>query len=89
MKVHYGGVKMPTDKQRMDFLERLVATQDAGGINLERSFDWTHSLDNPPERISVFTILSQHQDAKTAREAIDIAMKFESGERNWERENRR
>jgi len=60
-----------TDEERLDFLERV------GPV----------SFGVEGTGFKLFTIPSQHVKAATVREAVDVAMEYESGERCWYCEN--
>ena len=79
-----------TDKERVDFIERLLIKDGPGqGYGLEiQTNSLIGSQPNMEEvPVEIFTIPSQHQYGKTVREVIDIAIAFEKGERNWQKEN--
>ena len=81
---------MPTDTERLDFIDRMLVKdgigQGCGALINENSL-----IGSQPNMeqvlVHIFTIPSQHQYGKTTREVIDIAIQFESGERNWKKEN--
>jgi len=79
-----------TDKDRIDFIERMLdengAGQGCGVIIQENSLIGSQpNMEKVP--VEIFSLPSQHQHGKTAREVIDIAIAFECGDRNWEKEN--
>ena len=77
---------MNTDTERIDFIEKLL-DEDNGPIEIQANslIGSQPNMESVP--VEIFTIPSQHQYGKSAREVIDIAMAFESGERNWEEEH--
>lgn len=74
-----------TDKQRIDFIESLASRGSPIEIRDNTLIGNQPKAEENP--VQIFTIEAQHQHGKTAREVIDIAMEFESGERNWKKEN--
>lgn len=81
---------MPSDTDRINFIERMLIKDGPGqgcGVSIGKNslIGSQPNMDKFP--VQIFTIPSQHQYGKTAREVIDIAIKFESGERDWKEEN--
>lgn len=79
-----------TDTERIEFIERMLVKDGPGegcGVSIETNSLIGSQPNMEQVPVQIFTIPSQHQRGKTVREVIDIAMKFESGERNWESEN--
>ncbi|RLJ20021.1 hypothetical protein DJ031_06845 [bacterium endosymbiont of Escarpia laminata] len=79
-----------TDKDRIDFIDRMLVENGPGGgcgIKIQQNtlIGSQPNMDKVP--VEIFSIPSQHQYGKTAREVIDIAIAFEIGDRNWEKEN--
>lgn len=72
---------MPTDTERMDFIERVL--NDGHSQVCEISKRYKNEKANPVE---IFTTVSQRQRS-TAREAIDIAIEFEAGKRDWRKDS--
>ena len=77
---------MITDKDRIDFIERLLnvngVIQGAGASIKPNSLIGSQpGMENLP--VQIFTEPSQHQYGKTAREVIDIAIKFETEHYCW------
>ena len=68
-----------TDKDRMDFLERMADP----AVSIK--YGQPNSRDDAV--FELFTVPSQHVEAATLREAIDLAMQYESGKRCWMCEN--
>ena len=58
-----------------------------GGISIGRNSLIGSQPNMEKVPIQIFTVPSQHQYGKTARQVIDIAMQFESGKRDWHEEN--
>ncbi len=73
---------MPTDTERMDFVERMINDGHSQVCEISRKFNG--EVENP---VAIFTTISQRQRGKTAREVIDIAMEFEVGKRDWRRDS--
>lgn len=73
---------MHTDTERMNFIERVL--NDGHSQVCEISKRYKNEKVNPVE---IFTTVSQRQRSKTAREAIDIAMEFEAGKRDWRKDS--
>ena len=79
-----------TDTDRIDFIERLLDRDgkgQGGGVEIQRNslIGSQPNMEDVP--VQIFTIPSQHQRGKTVREVIDVAMQFESGERDWKKEH--
>lgn len=64
---------MPTDKQRMDFIQRLIDNEDVIEIQENTLIGSQEGAEENP--VEIFTILSQFQYGKDARDVIDKAMK--------------
>jgi hypothetical protein len=81
---------MITDKDRIDFIERMLDENGIGegcGAHIQKNSLIGSQPDMKKVPVEIFTIPSQHQYGKTVREVIDIAITFEKGGRNWEKEN--
>ena len=79
---------MPTDTERLDFIEKMLVKKGIGqgygaSINRNSLIGSQPNMEQVP--VQIFTIPSQHQYGKTAREVIDRAMQFESGLENQEK----
>ena len=79
-----------TDTERIDFIERMLVRDGPGqgcGVSIERNSLIGSQPNMEKVPVQIFTVPSQHQYGKTVREVIDIAIQFESGERNWRKEH--
>jgi len=79
-----------TDKDRIDFIERMLVEDGTGegcGVKIQQNslIGSQPGMEKVP--VEIFSLPSQHQYGKTVREVLDIAVAFEKGERNWEKEN--
>ena len=73
---------MPTDTERMEFIERMLNDGHSQVCELGRRFNG-----GTENTVEIFTTVSQQQRGRTAREAIDIAMEFETGKRDWKKDD--
>lgn len=74
-----------TDTERLDFLEKLLASGDMIQIQENKLKQSQSNMKDIP--YEVFSIISQHQWGYSVRELIDIIYDFHSGKRNWTKEN--
>ena len=71
---------MNTDKDRVDFIERMLVRMGPGqgaGVDIGRNslLECQPGIKDKP--VQIFTIPSQHMYGKTARDVLDIAMDCE------------
>ena len=78
------------DTERVDFIQRMLNENGTGegvGVTIEKNTLIGSQPNQKDLPVQIFSVPSQHQRAGSVREVIDIAMQFESGERDWEKEN--
>ncbi len=73
---------MSTDTERIDFVERMLKDGHSQVCEISKKFNG-----DVAKPVEIFTTISQRQRGKTAREAIDIAMEFEAGKRDWKKDS--
>lgn len=78
-----------TDTERIDFIERMLVKDGKGqgqGVSIKTNALIGSQPNQEQVPVQIFSIPSQFQYGKTARDVIDIAMEFES-DRDWEEEH--